>query len=242
MASRLADLVGLWADRVGVDPGLLPSAAELDGRFGGSDPTRPPADPERVAAWERRHGFALPEGLRAWLRLSDGFYHGGPVVHPLSAIGPMIPFARVPDLIVQPESWFELGNPGDETLCIDLGYRWPGGDAPLFTSGADDRRSRPRIIAAGFDAWFLRLLREGGRPFWFDSDFPPLGDPWTEHRRRVPTPPLPARLRPLASRVRPLMRPGADERTIAGLLGITRGDVEALFRHLQHAAPGLAEP
>ena len=54
----------------------------------------------------------------------------------------MVPFARVPDLVVQPESWFELGNPNVETVCIDLAYRWPGGDCPIFTSGDDQTRSR----------------------------------------------------------------------------------------------------
>ena len=37
-----------------------------------------------------------------------------------------------------------------------------------------------------------------------------------------------------APRVRPLMHPGADDRSIASSLGISRGDVEAIFRHLQH--------
>ena len=43
----------------------------------------------------------------------------------------------MPDLVVQPESWFELGNPNVETICIDLAYRWPGGGYPIFTSGDD---------------------------------------------------------------------------------------------------------
>ena len=75
----------------------------------------------------------------------------------------MVPFARVPDLLIQPESWFELGNPGPETVCIDLGYRWPGGGLPVFTSGDDLRASPPRLIATGFAEWFLRLLEGGGR-------------------------------------------------------------------------------
>ena len=33
------------------------------------------------------------------------------------------------------------------------------------------------------------------------------------------------------------MRPGADDRSIAASLGISRGDVEAIFRHLQHGRP-----
>jgi hypothetical protein len=167
--------------------------------------------------------------------VSDGFYGGGPLVHPLTAIGPMIPFARIPGLVVQPESWFELGNPRSETICVDLAYRWPGGDCPIFTSGDDDRVSPPRIIAPSFESWFLRLLHDGGRESWLDPNFASLGDPWLEHRRRVPAPPLADHLRPLAPRVLPLMRPGADDRSIAASLGISRGEVEAIFRHLQHS-------
>ena len=149
----------------------------------------------------------------------------------------MIAFARMPEVVVQPESWFEIGNPGPETICIDLGYRWPGEDYPLFLSGDDQRGSSPRLIATGFTPWFLKLLHEGGRPFWFDPGFRYLGDPWVEHRRRTPPPPLPDRLRPLAGQIEPLMRAGADDRMIADVLGITRGDVEVLFRHLQHGLP-----
>ncbi len=159
----------------------------------------------------------------------------GPLVHPLAAIGPMIPFARVPGLVVQPESWFELGNPGRETVCMDLAYRWPGGDCPVFASGDDERGTAPRLIADSFESWLLRVLAEGGREYWLDPDFSPLGNPWAEHLLRAPKPPLPERLRPLAPRVLPLMHPGADDRSIATMLGVTRGDVEALFRHLQHA-------
>ena len=36
------------------------------------------------------------------------------------------------------------------------------------------------------------------------------------------------------------MRPGADDRVIAGALGISRGDVETILRHLQHDVPGFA--
>lgn len=159
------------------------------------------------------------------------------MIHPLGAIGPMVPFAQVPGLVIQPESWFELGNPENETICVDLAYTWPGGDCPIFTSGDDQRGTAPRLIAPGFSAWFQRLLQEGGRAYWFDAGFLSLGDPWVEHRHRAPAPPLPDRLRPLTGRVRPLMNAGADDRDIADRLGISRWDVETLFRYLQHAAP-----
>src|SRR5262249_51567326 len=160
---------------------------------------------------------------------SDGFYRGGPLIHPLSAIGPMVPFARVPDLVVQPESWFELGNPNVETVCIDLAYRWPGGDCPIFTSGDDQSQSRPPVVAPRSDGWFLPLLHRGGQEYWFDAGFANLGAPWFAHRRHAPAPPLPDRLRPLAPHVLPFLRPGADDRAIASTLGISRGDVETIF-------------
>ncbi len=97
---------------------------------------------------------------------------------------------------------------------------------------------RPRIIAPSFQSWLLRVLAEGGRPYWLDPDFATLGDPWAEHLRHAPTPPLPEYLRPYAPAARHLMHPGADDRAVAERLGLSRGDVELLFRHLQHAATG----
>jgi hypothetical protein len=141
---------------------------------------------------------------------------------------------------VQPESWFELGNPNVETVCIDLAYRWPGGDCPIFTSGDDQSQSRPKVIATSFEGWFLTLLHQGGREYWFEAGFVALGDPWCAHRQHTPAPPLPDRLRPLAPHVLPYLRPGADDRAIATTLGISRGDVEMIFRHLQHGVPGFA--
>lgn len=236
MTSRLVESVDRWASAAGIDRDRLPDAQWLDKAFAPEKGSacRPPADPRRIAAWERRHGFELPWGLKAWLEISDGFYRGVPLIHPLQAIGPMIPFARVPDLIVQPESWFELGNPDGETICVDLAYDWPGGDRPIFASGDDRRGLRPRVVAKGFNDWFVSLLRQGGREFWVEPGFQAFGDPWIEHKRLAPVPPLPERLRPLAASVRPLMRPDADELGIASMLGISRGDVETIFRHLQH--------
>ncbi len=87
-------------------------------------------------------------GFCAWLLLSNGLYRQGPIIHPITAIGPMVIFSQIHDLLVQPESWFELGNPNIETICIDLAYRWPGGSFPVFTSGDSASGSVPRIIAA----------------------------------------------------------------------------------------------
>ncbi len=239
MPSELAALVDRWCEEARVPFGLRPPAAQLDRDFGACPgPCRAPASPRRLASWERRFGFRLPPDLKAWLLLSDGFYAAaGPLVHPLSAIGPMIPFARVPGMTVPPESWFELGNPNWETVCIDLAYRWPeaGGDCPLFTSGDDERHSPPRLIAPGFTPWFLRTLQGRGLEYWFDPTFVPLGDPWLEHRRQVPPPPLPERLKRLLPAALPLLDRRLDDRTIARSLAITRAEVEAIVRHCQHA-------
>src|SRR4051794_16534085 len=105
MRIQLNDLVGRWVAAIGTDPRQTPAAATLASTFGaGPDPCRAGADPRAVESWERRYGFLLPRALREWLLLSDGFYRrGAPLIHPLAAIGPMVPFARVPDLLVQPE-------------------------------------------------------------------------------------------------------------------------------------------
>lgn len=240
MAIPLSDRVGRWVKESGINPDLAPREVALAEAFRGlPDPCRPGVDPRAIDDWEERHGFGLPLSLRAWLVISNGFYLDGPLIHPLSGIGPMVPFARVPGLFVQPESWFELGNPNVETVCIDLGYRWPDGGEPIFTSGDDATGSRPGIIASGFDRWFLDLLRSGGREFWFGPAFRDLGHPWVAHRRHAPTPPLPARLAPFLRRAATLLVPGADDLSIARTLGLSRGDVEALFRHLQHSPDGL---
>ena len=129
-----------------------------------ADPCRPGADPRKIDAWEQRHGFKLPAVPP---RLAD------PVQRVLRRTarsstrsrrsGPMVPFARMPELVVQPESWFELGNPNVETVCIDLALPLAGRRAlPIFTSGDDQTGSRPRVIATSFEAWFIELLRAGG--------------------------------------------------------------------------------
>jgi hypothetical protein len=241
---RLIEAIGRWADAVGVAPSRLPRPADLAAVFGRlPDPCRPPPTPALLDDWEHRHDFPLPRGLRAWLELSDGFHLGAPVIHPIKAIGPMVPFARVAGLMVQPESWFEIGNPTEsETVCVDLAYRWPGGDFPLFTSGDDEQGAPPRVIAPSFEDWFLRLLHEGGKPFWLDPAFAGLGDPWELHRLHSPAPDLPDSLTRLIDRARPLVRAGIDERLIARRLEVSRSEAEALVRHLQHLPIDPAAP
>ena len=240
--SALNDCLSRWVAMAGVNPQLLPAESFLHDRFGEvPETTTSGVDPRQIDDWERRHDYVRPRSLRAWLTCSNGFHLEHPLIHPLSAIGPMIPFAKVPELLVQPESWFELGNPNVETVCIDLGYQLPGGGNPIFTSGDDESGSLPRIIAPSFESWFLELLRQGGREYWFDPGFQDLGHPWRAHRRFAPVPGLPERLRPLAERMLPLIRPAADERVIASNLGISLSEVELIFRYLQHGVGSLSE-
>ena len=237
--SPIEALVDCWMAWGGVDPALRPDPAVLAAGFG-PDSVRPAASPAALAAWENRHGFRLPPGLRAWLLLSDGLHRDAPLIHPISAIGPMILFGPMAELHIQPESWFELGNPNVETVCMDLAYRWPGGGCPIFVSGDDESGTKPRIVARSFEEWFLSLLAHGGREYWLAPDFRDFGVPWDAHRRYTPRPDLPAPLQAAAIEVGPLVRAGVDEREIAARTGLTHDDVEAIIRHLQHVSPNLA--
>ncbi len=242
MACQLGALVNCWMAWGGIDSSLAPDDEVLATGFAGSDVCRPPADPSAIAAWENRHGFRLPAGLRAWMLLSNGLYRGGPMIHPITAIGPMVLFARMNELLIQPESWFELGNPNVETVCIDLAYRWPGGGCPIFVSGDEAAGTKPRIIARSFEEWFLELLAHGGREYWLEPGFDDLGPPWEAHRRYTPQPDLPAPLRAFAAEIGPLVGAGVDEREIAARTGLTHDDVEAIIRHLQHIPTNLTSP
>ncbi|MDG3003717.1 SMI1/KNR4 family protein [Paludisphaera mucosa] len=241
MPSQLQELVDCWMAWGGVDLAHRPDPRALAADFGPAA-VRPGASPGAIAGWENRHGFRLPPGLRSWLLLSDGLHRVAPLIHPISAIGPMILFGRMDDLHIQPESWFELGNPNVETICIDLAYRWPGGGCPIFVSGDDEAGTKPRIVARSFEEWFLTLLNHGGREYWLESDFESFGTPWEAHRRFAPQPELPDPLRPFAAEVGPLVLAGLDEREIAARTGLTHDDIEAIVRYLQHVPPNLASP
>ncbi len=239
MTSPLERLTDCWMAWGGVAPGLRPDPRTL-GRWFGPDAVRPAASPDELAAWEHRHGFHLPPGLRAWLLLSNGLYRDAPLIHPISAIGPMVLFGPMDELRIQPESWFELGNPNVETVCVDLGYRWPDGGCPIFVSGDEEAGTKPRIVARSFEEWFLRLLARGGREYWLDPDFVPFGAPWDAHRRHAPRPSLPTPLRAIAAEVGPLVLAGVAEREIVARTGLNHDDLETIIRHVQHVPPGPA--
>jgi hypothetical protein len=241
MSSPLDRLVDCWMAWGGIDPSLRPDPRALSDAFGPRS-VAPGASHSELAAWEHRHGFRLPPGLRAWLLLSDGLRRDAPLIHPISAIGPMILFGPMADLHIQPESWFELGNPNVETVCVDLAYRWPGGGCPIFVSGDEESGTKPRIIARSFEEWFLALLAHGGREYWLDPDFENFGAPWDAHRRYTPQPGLPESLLAIADKVGSLVLAGVAEREIAAATGLEHDELEAIIRHIQHVPPNLASP
>ena len=224
----------------GSGPALRPDLTALAGPWPGSHAGRRSSWAE-VIAGEWRHGFALPRGPEALaLALLHGLFADGPLIHPLSAIGPMVPFARVPGLMVQPESWVRAGQSERRDRLPRPGLPLAGRGLPRVHVGrATIGGRRPRLIAPRLDAWFLLASwRRGGREYWSEiGKFADLGDPWEAHRRNVPAPGLSDRLLTLAERVSPLVHAGIDDRAIAARFGISPFDVEAIVRHVQHARP-----
>ena len=249
MTSPIVVAIHRWAVACEISVELLPSDRYLVDHFGSDDESlRPPQHADRLRAWEHRHDVHLPPSLRAWLLISNGFYRSLPLVHPLEAIGPMVLFGELPGIWVQPESWFELGNPNVETIGVDLAYHWPdrNGDCPIITSGDRASRTSPKVIATGFAAWFLQLLEHGGAEFWLKPGFQPLGDAWLEHRHHAPRPTLPSHLSQAVLAVERMMIEAADERNIAQSLDLDILDIEQILRYLQHrslshvaTSPGL---
>ncbi len=246
MANTIAETVRRWAQICAIPREYVPSAQRLLDGFGtGESSLRPPLEPAELRSWELRYDVVLPPSLRAWLLISNGFYRDMPLVHPLSAIGPIVLFGYLPGMFIQPETWYELGNPNVETIGVDLAYHWPDprGDCPIFTSGDQSLRKAPRVIAHSFTAWFLRLLEQGGREFWMEPGFQPLGDAWSEHRKNVPQPSLPTHLKVVTEKVERLIEGETDERTMIRTLDLQPSELEQILRHLQHRpSRGLPAP
>ena len=221
----------------GSTPRLAPDPVALEAGFPDGPGALPARAPIRatIAAWEERHGYRLPAGpagLAAALQRPLSLGAADPPDLGDRPDDPVRPRAR---MIVQPESWFELGNPNLQTVCIDLAYRLPGGGHPIFTSGDDASGSPPRIIARELRGVVPRAAAAGRAANTGSTpDFEDFGEPWPSHRRHAPGPRLSDGLRRVADRVPPLIRAGADEREIAVRLGLSRPDVELILRHLQH--------
>jgi hypothetical protein len=186
MARLLFERVQCWLAVGGIRGRHVPRPSVLkQGIPGTSVPCRPGAGAREIVDWELSHGYRLPDALRVWLMISNGLDGAKPFIHPTAAIRPMGPVVRSPGALAQPESWFEMGNPGQQAIGIDLAYQLPGGGCPIFTSGDQATSSPPRIIARNFEEWFLNLLRHRGREYWLDPEFEDFGDPWQAHRRHA---------------------------------------------------------
>ena len=190
-----------------------------------------------IADWEDRHGYQLAARPAAWLRLSNGLFGGGPLIHPITAIGPMIPFARVPEMLVQPESWFELGNPDRRRSASTWPIACRAAAIRSSRPATMSRAARPGSSRKASRSGFSSCCGKGGGNTGLTAGFADFGDPWQSHRRHVAHPRLSHRLRLSPSRSPACCTQAADERMIASGLGLSRCDVESIFRHLQHARP-----
>ena len=219
MAGSLEELVRCWIAGEGSIRAWRPTAAALEAGFPRApESCRPGADPRAIDAWEERHGYRL---ARRAAGLADALERSVPLaarlIHPISAIGPMIPFARVPDLIVQPESWFELGNPNvADRLHRPGAIVCPGGGFPIFTSGDDAAASPPADHRAQLRGLVSRAAAAGGprilvRPR-FRRPWRPLAVAPAARRRPRRCPTGSARSPAVSC---PLLARGADERVIA---------------------------
>jgi hypothetical protein len=212
MANPLGELVSCWIAWGGIDARIVPDPAAIAAGFPRNLRPCPRGAPlEAIIAWERRHGIPLPAGLRAWLRLSDGLFGSGPLIHPIAAIGPMNAFDRVPGMIAQPEGWLELGNPAGETICIDAGNRQREGNA-IFSCGERASACSARKIARSFEEWLLKLLGSGGRKYWFEPGFTGFDEEWQAHSMHASSPGPVRRLRPPVLRAGRLLGTGARDR------------------------------
>ena len=223
---RLARGPGELLDCVGWDRRAPRSASRVRWRAGFPrtvQSCRPGADPRSIADWEERHGYQLPHGLQAWLRLSNGLFGGGPL-HPSDhgdrPDDPVRPRAR------DDRAARELVRAGQSRTSRPSASTWPTAcraaairsSLPATTNRAARRGSSPGASRSGSSS----CCGSEGREYWFDPGFRDFGDPWQSHRRHVAQPPLARPAAVFADRVAGLHAAGADERKIAASLGLCR--------------------
>ena len=153
MGSQLNDRVGRWVAMTGIDPARVPTPDELDSRFRHRpDPCRPGADPREVEAcmpawlcapaWIAELADPVQRLLRRWPLDSSplGDRSDGSLRAPARAFGSARKLVRAGQ------------SRGGDRLHRSQGLSpvGPASGPPIFTSGDDETRSRPRIIASGF--------------------------------------------------------------------------------------------
>ena len=239
--------IGVWSSagaRVeGVDPGLRPSPRS--GSAGllttGAAPrpgVEPVPDPELGTSVRVRPARVLEILAPALGRLLG---RRGPLDPSPLGDRPDGPVREgSPAWSIQPESWFELGNPNLETdlhrprLSL-AGRRLPALHLGRRRTSKPPEADRPRVH---------RLVPAAppprGAEYWFDPGFSPSATPGSSTAGRSPRPP--ARSAPTARPQDPRAgRPGARRALDRLGPGDLRADVEAILRHLQHAPADYAE-
>ena len=189
--------------RRGSTPRRVPTPAELDARFRGlPDPCRPGADPRASTPGSGGTGSPCPRACAPGCRSPTASTAGGPADPPALGDrpdGPVRPGARAGgparELVRagQPERRDRLHRPR-----LPLAAAATARSSPRATTSAEpppaDRRRASRLVP--------RLLREGGREYWFDPGFRRPGRPLAE--RTAPRPgPAAARPAPAAGRAGP---------------------------------------
>ena len=165
--------------RSGSIPARAPSPAALEAHFGpGHDPCRPGADPRQIEAWEHRHGY--PPARRAcapgWCS-PTGSTRDGPMIHPLSAIGPMVPFARVPEPGRPARELVRAGQPERRDGLHRPRLSLAGGGLPDLHVGRRPGAEPPSGDRDELRGVVPRVLHRGGREYWFEPGFFAPGRP-----------------------------------------------------------------
>ena len=137
MAGSLLDRVSCWIAWGGIDERFAPPLDALEKGFSrNGESCREGADPRSIADWEERHGYQLPHGLQAWLKLFERPVPGWSVHSP------------------------DHRDRADDLLCADAGDA--GAAGKLVRAGepepADDLH-RPGVPAAGRGVSDLHLGR-----------------------------------------------------------------------------------
>ena len=240
MASQLRELVHCWMAWGGIE---RESGAEPRGpggrvrRSGRALPAGRRAPRDRGLGAPAR--LRLPCGLRAWLMLSNGLYLEGPLDPPDHRRSVRWSSSRGSTTCwcsrKAGSSWATRTSRRSASTWRTAGRAGAIRSSPRATSS---RAPSPRIIARSFEEWFLELLRtEAG-----STGSIPISSIWATPGRPTaatrPSPSFPTGFArsPTGAAAHAV---ASEEREIAAVLGLTHGDVELLFRHLQHVAPDL---
>ena len=185
-------------------------------RAGSGIPRRPERLPSRGAIRARsprgRSGTATASrpGCGPGCMLSNGLYRSGPLIHPISAIGPMIPFARVPEHDRPARELVRAGQSQPPDRLHRPGLSAARRRAPDLHLGRRLARAVPRGSSRGASrSGSSSCCARAGASTGSTPISKTTGAPWPSHRRHAPGPHLSDSLRPCR---RPRHPPDPDRR------------------------------